>query len=131
MKQPEYTDITIEVRQDQGVTIAFAFTEGFDGQGVARCHPDDSFALAIGRDLAIGRALKDLGRQYERAGYATVKRIDEGRKRSRALRELHRRQRLAQGLPVSGNTVEPEAAPADAIIAARAPRQKRSFFGRR
>lgn len=123
MKIPEFSDITLEIRHENGVTIALAFAEGYEGQGIARCHPDDSFSIGVGRGLAVGRALKDLGRTYEREAYSTVHRIDAGRKRSRAMRELRRQERKAQGLPINEVT-----APTD--VQAPITPNKKSFLGK-
>ena len=44
-----------------GTTIARVSVGGRRGEGVARCSDQDNFSKRIGREIAVGRALKDAG----------------------------------------------------------------------
>ena len=64
-------------------TVAYAKINNYDkivGYGTAKCMGEDKFDLAVGENLAIGRALRELGKQLERSAYSHVHYRDEVRK---------------------------------------------------
>lgn len=67
-------NIAVDETGDRCVATASMMTTrgAFHGEGIARCHPGDRMQPVIGEELAIGRALIELGRSLTRAADAAV-----------------------------------------------------------
>lgn len=57
---------TIHVDSSQQFTTVIIEGARFAGLGTAKRHPDDTFDLQVGTDIASARALRDLADQLER-----------------------------------------------------------------
>ena len=72
--------VTIHLFEDRGETGARALLTGGDrelrGHGEAHCSPYDSDVPRIGDELAVGRALMDLGRQLLRETEQDIEMIE-------------------------------------------------------
>ncbi len=78
----------IDIVQDDanGVTsIALHLDKGLNSVGTSRRHPNDKQNATLGYQLAVGRALKALGRNLEREAYAAVHVLDEARAAQQAM----------------------------------------------
>lgn len=77
-------DVNVIVDEARGIISAEAFYDGasrpYYGVGSARLNEEDKYDEKIGLKLAIGRAIKDLGREIEREGWAEVRSRDNQRK---------------------------------------------------
>lgn len=64
------TDDAAVLRDGREVTAVLRLEADLVGTGTARCKPGDHFDARIGKYIAIGRAMQDLGRQLEEHGAA-------------------------------------------------------------
>lgn len=89
-------DVNVIVDEARGVISAEAFYNGanrpYYGVGSARLNEEDKYDETIGLKLAVGRAIKDLGREIEREGWAEVRSRDEERQAQKEANEKRKAQ---------------------------------------
>lgn len=80
MHREQFQDVVIKVvtTQDSSIAIATYYGQDFiESSGTARRHPDDRSKPSIGENLAIGRALENLGLKLQKRANGIVKQNDD------------------------------------------------------
>jgi len=67
----------IQINEDG--TVLCAYSNTVIATGTSRKHPDDKLETVIGRNLSIGRALRNLGNRHIKRGNGLVKHADDMR----------------------------------------------------